>query len=223
MLNNPIITRVRNGNHQMKSNALNFSILFTLLISASIVLSSPGLLSIETFRDNGAASFIGLGLISLGLGLCLFLSIDRKQTGRLDWFLLAFVYLVYLMREADFHHAFTSESLTKLDTYSLPDVPLEIRLASATILLVMAGILIYFMIRYARPIIAGVFSGKNWAIAFLLWFVLLLCSQVFDRSIATSGTHWKLTAIEELLEVAAALFAVLAITQFAFPGRHNTE
>lgn len=205
----------------MNTNALNFSVLFTLLISTSVMLASPGLLSIETFYDAGAASFIGLGLISLGLGLSLFLAMDRTRAGRRDWLLLAYVYLIYLMREADFHHAFTGESLTNLDTYSLSEIPLEIRLAAAIVLLGMVGILIYFMIRYTRPIMSGIFSAKNWAIAFSLWFILLFCSQVFDRSIATSGTHWKLTAIEELLEVTAALFAVLAIIQFAFRGRNK--
>jgi len=205
----------------MNTNALNFSVLFTLLISNSILLASPGLVTIETFYDTGAASFIGLGLISLGLGLTLFLAMDTTRAGRRDWLLLAFVYLVYLMREADFHHAFTSESLTNLDAYSLPEIPLEIRLTSAIILLVMVGILVHLMIRYTRPILSGIFATRNWAIALALWFILLFCSQVFDRSIATSGTHWKLTAIEELLEVSAALFAVLAIIQFSFMKRDN--
>jgi hypothetical protein len=206
----------------MKTNALNFSVLFTLLIASSVLLSSPGLLSIEAFRDSGGFSFIGLGLISLGLGMCLFLAMDRSRDNRLNWLLLAYVYLVYLVREADFHNAFSSESLTKLDTYSLPEVPLEIRLTAAIVLLSMAGILIYFLLRYTRPILTAIFCGKNWAIAFALWFFLLLCSQVFDRTISTSGTHWILTAIEELLEVSAALFAVLAIVQFAFVEQ-NTQ
>ncbi len=204
----------------MKTNALNFSVLFTLLIGYSIILSSPGLLSIEAFRDSGGASFIGLGLISLGLGMCLYLAIDSK-TDRLNWLMLAFVYCVYLMREADFHKAFSVESLTKLDTYSMLTIPFGIRLMAAIVLLAMASILVYFLIRYMRTIYDGVLSGKNWAVAFLLWFILLLCSQVFDRSIATSGTHWKLTAIEELLEVSAALFAVLAIGQLARAQKHQ--
>jgi hypothetical protein len=204
----------------MKTNALNFSVLFTLLIASSVLLSSPGLLSIEAFRDSGGASFIGLGLISLGLGMCLFLAMERGRTGRLNWLLLAFVYLVYLMREADFHNAFSVESLTKLDTYSLLEVPLQIRLTAAIVLLSMTGILIYFLVRYARSIVTGLFKGESWAIAFALWFFLLLFSQVFDRTISTSGTHWTLTAIEELLEVSAALFAVLAIAQFAFVGQN---
>ena len=203
----------------MKSNALNLSVLLTLFIAFGILLSSPGLLSLDAFRDSGAASFIGLGLISLGLGLCLFLAMDGKRVAPLHWLLLAFVYLVYLMREADFHQAFSSESLTKLDTYSLLDVPLEIRLTAAFVLLSMTGILIYFLVRYSRSIFSSMAKGENWAIALLLWFLLLLCSQIFDRSISTSGSHWKLTAIEELLEVSAALFAVLAIIQFAFFAR----
>lgn len=203
----------------MKSNALNLSVLLTLFIAFGILLSSPGLLSLDAFRDSGAASFIGLGLISLGLGLCLFLAMDGKRVAPLHWLLLAFVYLVYLMREADFHQAFSSESLTKLDTYSLLEVPLEIRLTAAVVLLSMTGILIYFLVRYSRSIFSSMAKGENWAIALLLWFLLLLCSQIFDRSISTSGSHWKLTAIEELLEVSAALFAVLAIIQFAFFAR----
>ena len=203
----------------MKSNALNLSVLLTLFIAFGILLSSPGLLSLDAFLDSGAASFISLGLISLGLGLCLFLAMDGKRVAPLHWLLLAFVYLVYLMREADFHQAFSSESLTKLDTYSLLDVPLEIRLTAAFVLLSMTGILIYFLVRYSRSIFSSMAKGENWAIALLLWFLLLLCSQIFDRSISTSGSHWKLTAIEELLEVSAALFAVLAIIQFAFFAR----
>ncbi len=203
----------------MKSNALNLSALLTLIIAFGIMLSTSGLLSLDAFRDSGAASFIGIGLISLGLGMCLFLAIDRRRGSPLDWLMLAFVYLVYLMREADFHKAFSGESLTKLDTYSMLEVPLELRITAAIVLLCMTGILIYFLLRYSRSIFSSIARGENWAIALLLWFLLLLCSQIFDRSISTSGTHWKLTAVEELLEVSAALFAVFAIVQFAFFGR----
>ncbi len=206
----------------MKTNALNLSVLITLLLACSVLLSSPGLITINAFQDSGAVSFIGLGLICMGLGMCLFLAMDSGQSCRLNWLLLAFVYLVYLMREADFHKAFSAKSLTKLSTYSMLEVPIAIKIISAIVLLSMVGILVYLLIRYARFIFNSVLSGANWAIAFLLWFFLLLSSQVFDRSIATSGTHWKLTAIEELLEVSAALFAVLAITQFAFIKRIRT-
>ncbi len=205
----------------MKTNTLNFSVLVTLFIAFGILLSSPGLLTIETFRDSGGASFIGLGLISLGFGICLFMAMDSRSANRLNWLMLAYVYTVYLMREADFHKAFSVESLTKLDTYSMLEVPFPIRLMAAIVLLSMTGILIYFLIRYTRAIIKSVLNGENWAVAFLFWFVLLFCSQVFDRSIATSGTHWKLTAIEEFLEVSAALFAVLAIGQFAFDQKRT--
>ncbi len=204
---------------KMKTNALNFSVLITLLIACSILLISPGLISIDAFQDSGGASFIGLGLICLGLGMCLFLAMDSGRNCRLNWLLLAFVYLVYLMREADFHKAFSAKSLTKLSTYSSLEVPIEIRIISAIVLLSMVAILLYFLIRYARSIFRSILSGDNWAIAFCLWFFLLLCSQVFDRAIATSGTHWKLTAIEELLEVSAALFGLLSVTQFAFIER----
>ncbi len=203
----------------MKTNALNFSVLFTLLISCSVLLISPGLVTLDAFQDSGAMSFIGLGLISLGLGMCLFLAMDSGQNYRINWALLAFVYLVYLMREADFHKAFGTHSLTKLSTYSMVEVAVQIRIISAIVLLTMACILFYFLLRYARAIFTGILSGENWAVAFGLWFLLLLSSQIFDRAIATSGTHWKLTAIEELQEVAAALFAVLAIFQFAFIKR----
>jgi heme/copper-type cytochrome/quinol oxidase subunit 4 len=203
----------------MKTNALNFSVLLTLFISCSVLLISPGLVSLDAFQDSGAMSFIGLGLISMGLGLCLFLAMDSDQSYRLNWLLLAFVYLVYLMREADFHKAFSTKSLTKLSTYSMAEVPMEIRIISAIILVTMVCILLYFLLRYARVIFTAVLSGENWAVALCLWFLLLLSSQIFDRAIATRGTHWKLTAIEELQEVAAALFAVLAIIQFAFIKR----
>lgn len=207
----------------MKKNALNFSVLITLLISCSILLTSPGLISVDAFQDSGGASFIGLGLIAMGLGMCLFLAMESGRSCRLNWLLLGFVYLVYLIREADFHKAFSVKSLTKLSTYSTVEVPIELRIISAIILLSMVAILLYLLIRYARSIVNSILSGDNWAIAFCLWFCLLLCSQVFDRAIATSGTHWKLTAIEELLEVSAALFGLLSITQFAFIKRHNRK
>jgi len=207
----------------MKTNALNFSVLITLLISCSILLISPGLITIDAFQDSGGASFIGLGLISLGFGMCLFLAVDSGRSCRLNWLLLAFVYLVYLMREADFHKAFSVKSLTKLSTYSTLEVPIELRIISAIILLSMVAILLYFLIRYTRLFFNSILSADNWAIAFCLWFVLLLCSQVFDRTIATSGTHWKLTAIEELLEVSAALFGLLSITQLAFIKQYNCK
>jgi len=112
----------------MKTNALNISVLITLFISCSVLLTSPGLISVDAFQDSGGVSFIGLGLICLGVGMCLFLAMDSGQSYRLNWLLLAFVYLVYLMREADFHKAFSTKSLTKFSTYSMSEVPLEIRI-----------------------------------------------------------------------------------------------
>jgi hypothetical protein len=205
----------------MKQNALNFSVLITLLIGYVVVISSPGLVSAGAFQDSGAVSFINLALICLGLGMCLFLAMDHARLERMSWFLLACVYCVYLMREADFHTGFSGESLTKLDTYSTTQVPFGIRLTGAVVLLVMAGVLIFLLARYLLPIIKGILSGQNWGIAFLFWFILLFCSQVFDRKISTSGTHWKLTAVEELLEMSAAIFAVLAIGQLAAAQKHN--
>lgn len=205
----------------MKKNALNFAVFMTLLVSYIVLLSSPTLLSSDFFSDLGVVSFLNLALICCGLGLCLFLAMDNRGSKRLHWFLLAYVYIVYLLREADFHTNFTGESLTRLATYSMTSVPFEIRFIAAVVLLIMAAILIYFLICYTGAIIKGILSGENWSIAFLLWFTLLLLSQIFDRSISTSGTHWKLTAIEELLEISAAIFAVLAIIQLAAMLKNN--
>ncbi len=197
----------------MKENALNLAVLITLLLVTSILLAARDLLHPELFTDSGAASFINIALISAGLGMCLYRALDSGHPGSLDWLLLAFIYSVYLMREADFHTAFSNESLTKLATYSMSEVPLAIRVCAAAVLLLMTASLIYLLMRYGGRLLRAIVSGRAWGMAFTLWFLLLLTSQVFDRRISTSGTHWKLTAIEELLELSAAVFALLAIIQ----------
>lgn len=198
---------------QMKENALNLSVLVTLLLVYGVLLAAPGLLNADIFTDSGAASFINIALISTGMGMCLYRALASERPGRLDWFLLTFIYSVYLMREADFHTNFSSESLTKLATYSMTEVPLGIRVSAAVVLLLMAAFLVYLLARYTRPLLRAIMSARAWGVAFMLWFLLLFASQVFDRKISTSGTHWKLTAIEELLELSAAVFALLAIIQ----------
>ena len=197
----------------MKENTLNLTVLITLLLVYSILLAAPGLVTAAAFTDTGTASFINIALIGTGLGLCVYQALDPGNPGRRDWLALAFVYMVYLMREADFHTGFSGESLTKMATYGMAQVPLGIRIVAAAILLSMVACLVYLLVRHTKRLLAGIRNRHAWAIAFALWFLLLLISQIFDRKISTSGTHWKLTAIEELLELSAAVFALLAILQ----------
>lgn len=212
---------IENAPEPMKENALNLSVLLTLLLVYTILLAAPDLLAPSHFYDDGAASFITLALIGAGMGVCLFHALDNVPGKRLDWWLLALVYSVYLMREADFHTGFSGESLTKLATYSMPEVPLGIRIVAAVVLLLMAASLVYLLVRHARALLGSIAGAEPRGIAFLLWFLLLLASQIFDREISTGGAHWKLTAVEELLELSAAIFALLALGQIGRTGHHE--
>ena len=64
-------------------------------------------------------------------------------------------------------------------------------------------------------------AREPWAISLVLWFVLLLLSQVYDKTLSRDNPNWKLRSIEEMLEVTAALYAVSAISLFSIKKWFN--
>jgi thiol:disulfide interchange protein len=80
---------------------------------------------------------------------------------------------------------------------------------------------IYTFLSNARRFLVALVIREPWAISLVLWFAVLLFSQVYDKTLARENPNWKLRSIEEMLEVTAALYAVSAISLFSFKQWSN--
>ncbi len=74
----------------------------------------------------------------------------------------------------------------------------------------------YTFLSNARSFLLALVTRESWAVSLVLWFVILFLSQVYDKTLAYENPNWKVSAIEEMLEVTAALYAVSAISLFSF-------
>jgi hypothetical protein len=79
----------------------------------------------------------------------------------------------------------------------------------------------YAFLSNAKRFLLALVTREPWAISLVLWFVILLSSQVYDKTLAYENPNWKLSTIEEMLEVTAALYAVSAISLFSFKQWSN--
>ena len=79
----------------------------------------------------------------------------------------------------------------------------------------------YIFLSNARRFLQALVTREPSAISLVLWFVILFMSQVYDKTLAYENPNWKLSAIEEMMEVTAALYAVSAISLFSFKQWSN--
>ena len=79
----------------------------------------------------------------------------------------------------------------------------------------------YIFLSNVRRFLLTLVKREPWAISFVLWFTLLLCSQIGDKYLSYESTNWKVRSIEEMLEVTAAFYAVSAISLFSIKQWSN--
>lgn len=199
----------------ISKNALNLSALFYLVCMTIVLLAADGLANAQTFSDTGFISYLNLAILLTCFAYCIWLGFSMFAGRNTEWFMLAFIFLVYLLREADFHTAFTENSLTSWKTYTHPHIPVGIKLISALVFLSLFMCMSYLLSRYLPNFFRAVKKGRPWAIAATLWIFCLGLSRLAHLYLSrTSKGTWQKHGIEEMLEVSAAVFALLALLQF---------
>ena len=147
---------------------------------------------------------------SLGIsGVLILLQLREAPTtrGRAVLCALAYVVLIYLLREADFHRLFTDEHVTRGRFYLDASISITQRLLAAAVMLPFFGCALFLVGRYALPILRALRAREPWAVCLTLWGTALVGSQVADQTL--SGYTGKL--IEEGLEATAAALAALTV------------
>ena len=162
--------------------------------------------------DDGAIQIIGLVFISAAS----LLAFGRAGLGRWhkrDFLMLAYILAVYAMREADLHKALSEHgTATNIDFYSDGDVPIGNRILAGAALIAFGVVAISFALRHALGYLRALIGRESWAAYLVVWFVLLVVSQLLDKSDFNNRVHGK--AAEELLEAAAQVVAFAALIMF---------
>jgi hypothetical protein len=192
-------------------NALLFVVLFNYGLVHFCVLRDE--VAAAALRDYGYISVLTIGLLLTAevLALCLAFSSVDKVAG-IGFYALGYVLQVYLWREADLHKFFTHKSVTSIRYYR-GDYPLPGKIIAGALLLVFIVAFAYIILRYGLPVIKAFFRGEAWAVAVGVWGVLLVGSQIWDKSPFNKEAlyGWRITLIEEYVEFCAAAYLVGAI------------
>ena len=197
----------------LSNNLVNLLVL--ALLPISILMHAfwlPGAISIPAISDAGYMSVITLTFLA-----CVFVALltlifnNNLASSKFTAIASAYVVLIYFLREADIHRLLTIEHVTRPKFYSMESVPLWQKAFAAAVFVLLAICLLYLLIKYIRVIWKNLREFESWAVALLLWFVVLFISQLCDKS-RLNHTHAG-RAIEENSECWAAIFLFLVVIQ----------
>ncbi len=205
------------------SNYIN--ILLLALLPIYIIVHAyllPAAISGAGIADAGYISIITLTFVGCAiLSLLILIFNTELDTHKLTAAAAAYVLLIYLLREADVHRLFTLEHVTRWKFYLMQEVPLWQKLFAAAVFILLTACILYLLIKYVRSLWNKLRKSEPWALALLLWFVVLVISQLCDRS-GLNETHIG-RVIEECSECWAAIYLFLSVIQIIPDLKLNTE
>lgn len=176
----------------------------------------PAGISGAGIADAGYISIITLTFVGCAILTLLILIFNTElDVPKLTAAALAYALFIYLLREADVHRLFTLEHVTRGKFYSMPEVPLWQKILAAAVFILLAACLVYLLIKYVRSLWSKLRNLEPWVLALSLWFVVLVISQLCDRS-GLNRTHVG-RVIEECCECWAAMYLFLSVVQ-CIPG-----
>lgn len=195
------------------SNFINILLLVLLplyiLVHAKLL---PAGISGAGIADAGYISIITLTFVACAILILLILIFNTEiDAPKLTATAAAYVLFIYLLREADVHRLFTLEHVTRGKFYSMPEVPLWQKLFAAAVFILLAICILYLLIKYVRSLWHKLHKLEPWVIALFLWIVILVISQLCDRS-SLNHTHIG-RVIEECCECWAAIYLFLSSVQ----------
>ncbi len=198
-------------------NALNALGLFFCINLYFLIALGPESFSLSIFDDDGAISILTICLILATQVFVLYeMAVATKVDHRMGWVLLAYILQVYVMRETDFHRSFTATNVTKGSFYLSADNPFLEKLIAGTVLILFLLALVYLATKYAKACLSALAKRTPWAVAALIWFLLLFLSQLLDKSALNDAQDLRIKNIEEMLEFSAAIYLFLTIVLYKF-------
>jgi len=192
-------------------NSLNAIALFFCINLYLILIFGSETFNLSIFGDDGAISILTICFVLAAQLFVLYeMATAAKLTHKIDWFILAYILQIYVMREADFHHTFTSTNVTKTSFYLNASNPLYTKLIAGSILMLCFLAVLYLASKYVVFCLKLLNYRTPWTISALFWFSLLILSQLFDKSALNDTQDLRVQNIEEMLEFSAAIYLFLA-------------
>ncbi|MEE9597588.1 MAG: hypothetical protein V3V96_12495 [Acidiferrobacterales bacterium] len=196
-----------NTNFSNKTNVVLALLLPVYLLFHTLVLTEYAVVYATT--DEGFISILTLGLIAGTLAMIIYvLAAGDRTHKKVVTIRLAYVVLIYFLREADFHRLFTPEHITRGAFYASKDVPLLDKLIAATSLILFLISFLYIAVKYFSLTLRRALKLQAWAVSLALWAVILFASQLCDRLSIKIPGHGRV--LEESLEFWAAIYAFVA-------------
>lgn len=164
----------------------------------------------QAISDTGIFSILTITMVASALiRLVYSAQLNNHKNQRRILYMLAYIVLIYGLREADFHRLFTEEHVTRGKFYTNPNIPLSHKILGGVPLLIFFGLFFYILIRYTGFALSQLKKLHAWAIALAMWVITIFSSQLLDRS-DLNHTHGGRVA-EEMLEFCAAGYLLIAI------------
>lgn len=171
----------------------------------------------QAISDSGYISYITLIFLSASLIFTLKASTnDLYSNYKIDIYILAYCFLIYVLREADFHRLFTDEHITRIEFFISPEINLQQKIFGGTPLILFFICAIYLIVKYSKLIFTHLLQTTPWAIAVFMWGLTFVISQAMDKSDLNYIYYGR--AAEEIMEMCASGYLLLAIIQSFFPS-----
>ena len=195
----------------MTGNRINF---FWIALVATYILVHIFLIphpwGKNAISDAGIFSILTIALASIALIRLLITTRQIPDSAiKLSLYALAYIILIYILREADFHRLFTDEHITRDKFYTDPNIDLKQKILAGIPMALFFLCFFYVLIKYAKFVFTRVLKLQPWAISVFLWGITIVASQALDKS--SLNEVYVGRAIEELLEFCAAGYLMLAV------------
>jgi hypothetical protein len=195
---------------QKDRGRINFIWLFTVLAYGIFhAYVAPEKWGSQAISDSGIISYLTVLLAVLSGGMILKSAFREKNIPiRFALYATSYIIAIYILREADVHRLFTDVHVTKLKFYRHENISLTQKILWGVPMSLFIACFFYLTIRYCSHALKGLLAMKPWAIAFFLWGILILVSQLIDKT--ELNDIYRGRVLEEIMELAAAGFMLIA-------------
>lgn len=193
-----------------------------MLALSALLLALPQAVTDRLVDEHGPVESLSAVLWLVGAAAALLAA--RSRPLRREWLFGSVITMLFAARELSWHTAFTGWSVTRLETYTDPQVPLAGRvLALLVVVLPVVTSIIGLFVRMLPRLRRAWTCGAAWSRDVPLWFLLLISSQVLDKGHKVFPplgldipVHYT-RLFEESLEMTLAAYVVLTLWPLCFP------
>lgn len=204
-----------------------FLVAFVLIVCRLWSVALYGTESIDFFsRESEVMTYTAYGVALL---IAIYFWRDYIHTPKqTTYFALCFLWLAALLREMGIQHWLTKHDTTaiKIHFFTNPNNPLHEKIISASLVLLVLGVVLYLLIKYVLSIIKGFFRYNPLYWTICIFGGMLIISKIADRLPAhlkdnpdlrlTDYQEAWVTLFEESGEATLPLLFALALIQYHY-------